>query len=162
MEIIEAHDKRYIADVRAILVEYQEWVGFDLCFQDFEEELEDLPGDYVPPDGRLYLAMTDSAVAGCIALRKIDEVACEMKRLFVRPAFRGTGLGRRLTIKVIRAARDIGYSRIRLDTLPAMSAAIGLYDSLGFVEIAPYRYNPTDGAKYMELDLKTWKDPHAP
>ena len=162
MEIVTAHDKGYIPDVRAIFVEYQEWLGFDLCFQNFEEELEGLPGDYAPPDGRLYLATADSGVAGCIALRKNDEVVSEMKRLFVRPAFRGTGLGRRLAIKVIRAARDIGYARMRLDTLPAMSAAVALYESLGFVEIEPYRYNPIDGAKYMELDLKTWKDPDAP
>ena len=162
MEIVEAHDKRYIPDVRAIFVEYQKWVGYDLCFQNFEQELKDLPGDYAPPDGRLYVAMADSAVAGCVALRKIDKVTCEIKRLFVRPAFRGTGLGRRLTIQVIRAARGIGYARMRLDTLPAMSAAIALYESLGFVEIEPYRYNPIDGSKYMEMDLKTWKDPDAP
>ena len=161
MEIVEAHDKRYIPEVREIFIEYQKWVGSDLCFQDFEQELKDLPGDYVPPKGRLYLAMADAAVAGCIALRKIEGVACEMKRLFVRPAFRGTGLGRRLTMTVIRSARDIGYARMRLDTLPAMSSAIALYESLGFVEIDSYRYNPIDGAKYMELDLKTWIDPDA-
>jgi len=155
MEIVEAHHERFIPDVRAIFIEYQAWLGFDLCFQGFDGELNNLPGDYRPPSGRLYLAVEKEDTAGSVALRKLKDDVCEMKRLYVRPAFRGRGLGKDLAKAVIRAAREVGYAVMKLDTLPSMSAAIGLYKSLGFVETDAYRYNPIEGTKYMVLDLRT-------
>ncbi len=153
MEIVEAHDERFIPDVRAIFIEYQEWLGFDPCFQDFDTELKNLPGDYRPPTGRLYLAVENDEIAGSVALRELGDGVCEMKRLYVRPAFRGRGLGKDLANAVIRSARKFGYPVMKLDTLPSMAAAIGLYESFGFVETDAYRYNPIEGTKYMELDL---------
>ncbi len=140
-------------DVQALFREYADSLGVDLCFQNFEKELADLPGDYAPPTGRLLVAVDDVRLAGCVALRRIDEQVCEMKRLYVRPAYRGTGLGRKLAETVITAARDIGYGKMRLDTLPSMKEAIKLYHSLGFAEIPSYRFNPVGEVKYMELAL---------
>jgi N-acetylglutamate synthase-like GNAT family acetyltransferase len=136
-------------EIRAMLREYAAWLEVDLCFQNFEQELAGLPGDYQPPRGRLLLAQG----AGCVALRSIDEEICEMKRLYVRPQHRGSGLGRRLVLAVIEEARSIGYRRMRLDTMPKMDSAQKLYASLGFREIAAYRYNPEPGARFLELDL---------
>ncbi len=136
-------------EIRAILREYAAWLEVDLCFQNFERELEELPGDYAPPRGRLLIA----AGGGCVALRPIDEETCEMKRLYVRPEHRGSGLGRRLALAIIEEARAIGYRRMRLDTMPKMGSAQGLYASLGFRDIAAYRYNPEPGARFLELDL---------
>ena len=154
MELVQAESAAQVEEARRLFEEYAAATGVDLCFQNFGQELAALPGDYAPPSGRLILARADDgAAAGCVALRGIDEGACEMKRLYVRPAFRGTGLGRTLAERVIAEARAVGYERMRLDTLPSMGAAIALYRSLGFREIEPYRFNPVGGSLFMELKL---------
>ena len=154
-EIIRADSADDIERVRELFREYEAWLEVDLCFQNFEKELAELPGKYAPPDGRLLLAVKNGNVAGCVALRKIGESICEIKRLFLRPQFRGQGLGRMLAKAIIRNAKQIGYERMRLDTLPPkMNDAIALYRSLGFKEIEPYYNNPVPGAKFMELDLR--------
>jgi len=125
-----------------------------LCFQNFDKELAELPGDYAPPDGRMLLATYEGQLAGCVALRKLDGAICEMKRLYLRPKFRGKGLGRVLAETVINQARQIGYKRMRLDTVePMMKDAVAMYRRLGFKEIAPYRPNAISGTLYMELEL---------
>jgi ribosomal protein S18 acetylase RimI-like enzyme len=142
---------------RALLLEYGQSLGFSLCFQSFDQELAGLPGDYAPPSGRLLLAEIGGKPAGCVALHPLGDPKdslCEMKRLYVRPDFRGHQLGRKLVEKVIRAARGIGYKKMRLDTVePVMGHAVALYRRLGFREIPPYRDNPQPGTLYMELDL---------
>ena len=138
---------------RDLFEEYEASLGIDLCFQDFERELAALPGRYSPPAGRLLLAFVDGEPAGCVALRPLEDAHCELKRLYVRPLYRGLGLGRRLTEATLAAAREVGYRRICLDTLPSMATAQSLYRSLGFEQIEPYTTNPVPGATFMGLEL---------
>ena len=152
--IIQAKTGHDIDQARILFREYESWLGLDLCFQGFEEELRDLPGKYVPPEGRLLLAKLDDDVAGCIALRRLEEGVCEMKRLFVRDAFRGQSIGEKLITRLISEARQENYRAMRLDTFPPkMGKAVSLYESYGFSPIEPYYDNPHDGVLYMELEL---------
>jgi len=143
-----------IAQARELFLEYAQSLGFSLCFQNFDDELAGLPGEYSLPEGRLLLAECDSQLAGCVALHKLEHEICEMKRLYLRPQFRGKGLGHALAERIISEARQIGYRRMRLDTVePVMGDAVALYRRLGFKEIAPYCANPIAGAMYMELRM---------
>ncbi|MBV6496735.1 MAG: GNAT family N-acetyltransferase [Acidobacteria bacterium ACB1] len=154
IEFVFAEEPTQIDDARSIFREYEKWLGLDLCFQNFEEELQTLPGKYAPPDGRLILAYMDGELAGGIALRKIEEGICEMKRLYLRENARGSGIGKALIEKVIAEARKIGYKKMRLDTFPPkMAKAVSLYESHGFYEIPTYYDNPYDGVLYMEKVL---------
>ncbi len=157
VELLPATSPAQLDTVRELFREYAAQLGVDLCFQNFEHELATLPGDYAPPGGALLLALVDDAPAGCVAMRSLHDVdhanACEMKRLFVRPAFRRFGLGRILAQALMDRATEAGYSSMLLDTLDDMEAARGLYASLGFEEIPPYYYNPIAGAHYLMADL---------
>jgi GNAT superfamily N-acetyltransferase len=154
LNIIQAETSGQIDDARRLFREYESWHGMDLCFQDYEQELAELPWKYVKPEGRLFLAYSDDKLAGCIAMRKLDDGICEMKRLFVRDGFRGEHIGVSLVEKLIDEARAEGYLKMRLDTFPQkMGKAVSLYESHGFREIAPYYENPHSGVLYMELDL---------
>jgi putative acetyltransferase len=157
IDVMEADGAAALEAARGIFREYAEGLGVDLCFQDFEAELASLPGDYAPPAGALLLALVDGQLAGCGALRPLPDVdypnACEMKRLYVRRAFRGFGLGRLLAQALIDRAAQAGYSTLLLDTLDDMEAARGLYVSLGFEEIPPYYFNPVPGAHYLKVAL---------
>lgn len=153
LSIGEARSADDLVQIRLLFQEYAASLGIDLCFQDFEQELATLPGNYAQPTGRLLLAYWSNDLAGCVALRRLEPGVCEMKRLYVRPAFRAHGVGRRLAERVIRYGEEIGYERMRLDTLPSMAAALTLYRQLGFHEIPPYRNNPVNGTLYLELQL---------
>jgi len=147
--LVVVRERSDVEEVRALVREYAASLPFALDFQDFDRELNELPGDYAPPKGALLLARG----AGCVGLRPIDKTTCEMKRLYVRPSARGTGLGRRLAEAAITEARTLGYKRMRLDTVPGMDSAQSLYERLGFEDIAPYRANPIPGARFLELQL---------
>ena len=155
LQIEQATTSEQIELARQLFQEYGASLGFSLCFQNFDKELAGLPGVYAPPQGRLLLAYFDSQPAGCVALHEFAPSISEMKRLYVRPAFRGKRVGLALTEAVIQAARQIGYEKMRLDTVPSeMADAVKMYGRLGFQEIAPYRVNPQPGTLYLELDLK--------
>lgn len=153
MLIKSAAVEPWLDQVRLLFREYQQSLDTDLCFQHFAEELATLPGKYAPPRGRLYLAQADNLPAGCVAVRPLDEHRCELKRLYVRPQFRGRQLGKTLTQQAMAAAKEIGYRQMLLDTLPSMQTAQKLYHALGFREIAPYYANPLPGTKYLAVDL---------
>mgnify|MGYP001558927347 CR=1 FL=1 len=157
VRIVRVEHLDQLRATRELFREYAQQLGIDLCFQNFEQELADLPGEYAAPHGELLLAFVDDALAGCGAFRPLPDAdyanACEMKRLFVRRAFRRFGLGRQLTQVLIDSATQAGYSCMLLDTLDDMEAARGLYESLGFEPVAPYYYNPVPGAHYLKVDL---------
>lgn len=155
LEVVHAASAEDLASIRALFLEYAEFLGVSLCFQDFEGELEALPGQYAPPAGSLLLAREGQTPAGCGAFRPLAEDVCEMKRLYVRPEFRGRGLGRQLAEQLITEGTSAGYGRMRLDTIPArLPEASSLYASFGFIEIPAYYDNPIPGVAYFELDLR--------
>lgn len=153
VRIVPADSGERVRRAKELCEEYARSLGFDLDFQDFDEELVNFPGSYTPPGGRLFVAMVDERIVGCVALRRLSPDVCEMKRLYVEPAYRGMKIGRALADATIHEARRIGYARMRLDAIRSMVAAVALYASLGFVEIPQYRDNPIEGAVFLELDL---------
>ena len=157
IELVPAESAEQLACVRDLFSEYAASLTIDLCFQNFDAELAGLPGDYAPPGGALLLALVDGAPAGCVAMRALPESdhtnACEMKRLYVRRAFRRFGLGRLLTQQLMDLATQCGHTCMLLDTLDDMEAARGLYTSLGFEDIPPYYFNPLPGAHYLKVEL---------
>ncbi len=153
VNIIQVATNESIETVKTLIRDYAESLAFDLDFQNFDQEMDDFPGQYALPKGRLYLAMVENQPAGCVALRDLGDGICEMKRLYVKPDYRGQKIGRLLAQTVIRTARELGYERMRLDTIPSMKQANMLYKALGFKEIEPYRFNPIEGAAFFELNL---------
>ena len=151
--IKQASSEELINKSRELFIEYANYLDINLDFQNFEEELKTLPGNYAPPEGCLLLAFYNNKLAGCVGLRKFKNEICEMKRLYVRLDYQKKNIGRALSKAIILRAKEIGYQFMRLDTLPFMLEAINLYTSLGFKEIAPYRHNPIEGAKFFELNL---------
>ena len=159
VQISAATSAADFAAARQLFREYADSLGFDLDFQDFETELATLPGEYKPPMGALLLARQAGDVLGCVALRRLDDATCEMKRLYVRPDGRSAGVGRALAEAAITAGARAGYRRMWLDTVPSMAAARALYRSLGFREIGPYRFNPIPGTSFLELELEPTAEP---
>ena len=154
LKFTQAETPEQIEQARNLFREYEARLGMKLCFQNFDEEVENLPGKYAKPDGRLMLVFADENLAGCIALRKLEEEICEMKRLFVRDDFRGRKIGNLLIEKLFEEARVIGYKKMRLDTYPPkMGKAVKIYESYGFREIPAYYHNPYGEVLFMELDL---------
>jgi len=154
MIIKQVQTKTEIEEVRKLFREYEVFWGVDLCFQSFEKELANLPGKYSPPNGDLLIGLNDEKIVGCVAIRRLDNGICEMKRLFVKPETRGTGLGKKLAEEIIVVAHERGYSLMRLDTLYRLTEAMHLYETLGFRKTDPYYDNPLPGVVYWELDLK--------
>ena len=152
--IKQAQTESEIDEVRRLFREYEDFLGVDLCFQSFEEELEQLPGNYSQPGGELLIALDGARALGCVAVRRLDGQTCEMKRLYVRPEARGAGLGRRLATEIILVARELGYSVMKLDTLERLDRAMHLYETLGFRRTTPYYQNPLTGVVYWELRLQ--------
>ncbi len=153
VKIIQAATIESVEAVKTLIRDYAESLEFDLDFQNFDQEMDDFPGQYALAKGRLYLAMNENQPAGCVALRDLGDGICEMKRLYVKPDYRGRKIGRLLAQTAIQAAGELGYERMRLDTIPSMKPANVLYKALGFKEIAPYRFNPIEGAAFFELNL---------
>ena len=154
LDLVHARASEDIAAIRELFLEYAASLGFSLCFQNFDKEVADLPGTYAEPAGRLLLARLDGKVAGCIALRQLDKLICDMKRLYVRPEARGHGIGWALALTLLDEASEIGYSSMRLDTVPGkMDSAIAMYRALGFYDIPAYCVNPIPGALYLERRL---------
>ena len=159
IRVVEASASADLKVARDLIREYARSLDIDLEFQDFEGELASFPGVYAPPSGRILLARVRGRPAGVVALRAQPDGSCEMKRLYVRPRFRGRGIGRRLAEEIVGRAVRLGYRTMRLDTLASMEAALGLYHELGFRDIAPYRFNPIAGARFLELDLRETATP---
>jgi GNAT superfamily N-acetyltransferase len=153
LRITQVHSQEEIQQITFLFSEYASSLDFDLSFQNFNDELANLPGGYSLPSGAILLAYYEESAAGCVAMRRLAEDVCEMKRLYVRQAFRRKKIGRALSVAIIEEARKRGYSRMRLDTVPSMKEAIQLYCNLGFKETRPYRYNPRAGAMFLELAL---------
>jgi putative acetyltransferase len=153
-QIVEVNTPQLIQETKVLFREYEKWLNVSLCFQGFEEEVNTLPGKYSPPEGRLYLVQLDEKFSGCIALRKLEEGICEMKRLYLREELRGKGIGNTLVTKIIRDAKEIGYKTMRLDTIKEkMPKAVAIYSRHGFIETKPYYHNPNPHTLFMELDL---------
>jgi len=153
LQITEPDYDSNLEQIRVLFLEYWRWLGFEPCVQNFDEEFKSLPGQYSPPDGCILVALWGSELAGCVALRGLNTSGCEMKRLFVRPAFRGREIGLALASAIIEQARSRGYAYMRLDTLPTMKTAISIYRALNFKEIKPYTNEKIPGARYFELAL---------
>jgi ribosomal protein S18 acetylase RimI-like enzyme len=154
IKIVEANTKEFVKRVKELIREYALSLEFDLQFQDFDKEIEDFPGQYASPTGCLYIALDENQPIGCVALRDLGQGICEMKRLYIKPLFRGQKVGKLLAEIIIKTARDMGYDYMRLDTVPSMKQANMLYNTLGFKQIEPYRFNPIEGATFFELNLK--------
>lgn len=153
IEIIRVEREDDIEIIRELFLEYFDWLDNDACFENFEDEVTELPGEYVPPEGQILLAREDDWPIGCVALRKFQEGVCEMKRLYVRDDYKGKGIGKTLIVRLIEEARNLGYKKMVLDTLPFMQQAIHLYQAFGFKEIDAYGDHPVEGAIYMEMEL---------
>jgi ribosomal protein S18 acetylase RimI-like enzyme len=153
IQIVKANTETLVENAKELIREYAQSLEFDLGFQDFDKEMENFPGQYAPPRGCLYVALDANQPIGCVALRNLGQGVCEMKRLYVKPNSRGQKVGKLLAEVVIKTARDMGYDHMRLDTIPSMKQANMLYSTLGFKQIAPYRFNPIEGATFFELNL---------